>query len=282
MNVSKNAYYHWVSKASKSVEKPSLVLLKERIVAIFKQSNEVYGSKRIQKALEREGLCYCVSYIALLMKELGIKSVLKKRFVVTTDSNHSLGVADNLLARDFRAERLGEKWVSDITFIRVANSWRYLTTILDLADRKIVAWVLSQDMTTQNTTLKAWRKAREIRKITDNHIFHSDRGVQYASYQMQKCFNHPNKAYRQSMSRKANCWDNAVAESFFKTIKYECLDRYHYNSYFDLYHRIDSYINWYNYKRLHSSLEYETPAERELKIKLKQRVIQKSMLSKMS
>lgn len=164
------------------------------------------------------------------MKQMGIKSVIHKRFkVMTTDSNHALPIAKNVLNRDFNSLELGHKWVSDITYIKVGKQWNYVTTILDLTDRKIIAWTLSQDMTTENTVYKTWLKATQVRQITDLHIFHSDRGVQYASNKMKGLFKN-NVKITQSMSRKGNCWDNAVAESFFKTLKYECTNRYRFKN----------------------------------------------------
>ena len=156
--------------------------------------------------------------------------------------------------------------MSDITYIKVAGKWNYLTTIIDLADRKLLSWTLSQNMTTENTIYKTWIKARNQRKITDNHIFHSDRGVQYASNQMTSLLCKNNKI-TQSMSRKGNCWDNAVAESFFKTLKYECTNRYSFKSVLEAQLIIKDYIQWYNHKRLHSSLNYKTPVEKELEIR---------------
>ena len=270
MKVSRNSYYHWLKTRGSKKEKASLTYLKKRIEILFHQNKEVYGCLRIKKALEREGLCYATSYIALLMRELGLKSVIRKNYVTTTDSNHNLSIAENRLNRDFTSVALGEKWVSDITYIKVGNSWNYLTTVLDLADRKIVSWTISEDMTTQNTVLKAYNQALKVREVTSNHIFHSDRGVQYASHEIQQLFSNTANTPCQSMSRKANCWDNAVAESFFKTIKYECLNRYTFKNYLELYSCTSEYIEWYNYKRLHSSLGYLTPVEMELKIKLKQ------------
>ena len=240
--------------------------LKERIRVIFEQSKEIYGSYRIQKKLEREGLIYSRSYIALLMKEMGLKSILRKKYVVTTDSNHSFSIANNELNRDFTTLKLGEKWVSDITYIRVNDDWNYLTTIIDLADRKIVGWSLSEDMTTENTIMKTWVAARKNRTIIDGFIFHSDRGVQYASNKMTMLFSF-NRKITQSMSRKGNCWDNAVAESFFKTIKHEWLNRFKFTSYQQLYNSIEYYITWYNNERLHSSLGYLTPLEMEVKLR---------------
>jgi putative transposase len=203
------------------------------------------------------------------MNELGLRSILSKRFkICTTASNHLFPLAKNVLNRDFTSTRLGEKWVSDMTYIRVGNQWNYLTTILDLADRKIVSWVLTEDMSTENTVYKAWLEARKRRSITSNHIFHSDRGVQYASNRMTNILNSSNKI-TQSMSRKGNCWDNAVAESFFKTIKYECTNRYVFKYFLDAYTVIDDYIKWYNYFRIHSVLGYKTPVEIELELSKK-------------
>jgi len=266
MKVSKNAYYHWIRAKDTRYSKSSKMLLKERIKTIFNNSKEIYGSCRIQKQLERENIFYSRSYVGLLMKEMNLRSVLKKKFTVTTDSNHSFKIAENKLNRDFSSASLGQKLVSDITYIRVNQQWNYLTTIMDLADRKIIGWSLSKDMTTENTVLKAWVCARRTRAINAKCIFHSDRGVQYASNKMTSLFSF-NRKITQSMSRKGNCWDNAVAESFFKTIKYEWLNRFKYTSYNQLYQSIEEYLIWYNTERLHSSLGYCTPLEIELKLK---------------
>lgn len=266
MVISKNSYYHWLKSKTSVVIETAKDHLKKRIKVIFEDSREIYGSHRIQKKLEREGLKYCRSYIGLLMKELGLKSVLKRKFVVTTDSNHEFSIAKNVLNRDFKSIQIGEKWISDITYIRVNDNWNYLTTIIDLADRKVVSWTLSEDMTAQNTIVKAWYLARNKRQIKDGFVFHSDRGVQYASDKMTNLFSF-NSKITQSMSRKGNCWDNAVAESFFKTIKHEWIYRFKYTSYNQLYDSIEDYIDWYNTQRLHSSLGYLTPLEMQIKLK---------------
>lgn len=267
MKVSRNAYYNWVNTKDDVVEKETLVLLKERIRSIFKQSRQIYGSHRIQKMLERESLFYSRSYVAFLMKEMGLKSILRRKYiVVTTNSNHLFEIVENKLNRDFTSSKLGEKWVSDITYIRVNNDWNYLTTVMDLADRKIIGWSLSEDMTTENTIMKAWLHARSNRSLSGDFVFHSDRGVQYASNKMVNLFSF-NRKITQSMSRKGNCWDNAVAESFFKTIKNEWLYRFKYTSYSQLYSSVADYINWYNSERIHSSLGYLSPLEMEIKLR---------------
>jgi transposase InsO family protein len=241
-------------------------LLKEKIKRIFHKNKEIYGRFRIHKRLEKEGEIYSRSYIARLMKEMGLRSVLRRKYVITTDSKHKLPIVNNVLNREFNSLNLGEKWVSDITYIRVNDNWNYLTTIIDLADRKIVGWSLSEDMTTENTIIKTWNMARNNRNITDNFIFHSDRGVQYASNKMTTIFSF-NRKITQSMSRKGNCWDNAVAESFFKSIKHEWIYRFKFTSFEQLHNSIKEYINWYNRERLHSALGYITPLEMEQKLR---------------
>ena len=146
----------------------------------------------------KKDLIYSRSYIGFLMKEMGLKSILKRKFVITTNSNHTFKIANNELDRNFFSIKLGEKWISDITYIRVGDHWNYLTTIMDLADRKIVSWTLSDDMTTENTVMKAWYSARKQRDLSDDFIFHSDRGVQYASNKMTNLFSF-NKKVKQSM-----------------------------------------------------------------------------------
>lgn len=266
LKVSKSSYYAWLKRKDCTKATSSRELLKAKIKTLFEESRRIYGSSRIREMLSREGLNYTRSYIATLMREMNLRSVLKKKYIATTDAKHSFPIAENKLARDFTSETLGQKWVSDITYIRVNNRWNYLTTIVDLADRKIVGWTLSEDMTTENTIWKAWLEARKNRNITENFIFHSDRGVQYACNKITRLFFF-NSKITQSMSRKGNCWDNAVAESLFKTIKYECINRYTFTSYQQLYQCLQEYIQWYNTVRLHSSLGYLTPLEMEIKLR---------------
>lgn len=272
MKVSTNAFYNWLKNKDLNKEKESLTYLRERINFYFRKSKMIYGSHRIQKCLEREGLYYSRSYVATLMREMNLKSILRRKYVITTDSSHHYPIVENTLDRDFSSHQIGEKWVSDITYVRVDDEWNYLTTIMDLADRKIVGWNVSSDMTVENTIYATWLKARATRDITTNHIFHSDRGVQYASAKMTNLFRF-NQKITQSMSRKGNCWDNAVAESFFKTIKNECLNRYCFTSSSSLYKCVEEYIKWYNTERLHSSLGYLTPLEMEEKLRNKQGLV---------
>jgi transposase InsO family protein len=163
MRLSKSAYYHWNNTEFLIQKKTPKMYLKERIKIVFEESRQIYGSCRIQKMLAREGLNYSRPYIGLLMKEMRLRSVLRKKYVITTDSKHSFPIANNVLDREFSSLKLGEKWISDITYIHVNDHWNYLTTIIDLADRKVVGWTLSEDMTTENTVMKAWLSARKNR-----------------------------------------------------------------------------------------------------------------------
>ena len=263
LRVSRNAYYHWRRQGGQvSVQRTETLALQTAIKRAFTESHETYGSYRIHQVLKRQGYDYSRSYIALQMKVLGLKSVVRRKYVVTTASEHQHPVAENVLDRSFTTTRLGHKWVSDITYVRVGQQWNYLTVILDLADRKVVGWALSQDMTVPHTTFAAWTKARQTRHIQQDLIFHSDRGVQYASGRLNAVLTH-NQNIKQSMSRKGNCWDNAVAESFFKTIKAEWINRQYYTSSQQAFDSIQQYIKWYNHKRLHSSLGYLTPLEKQ-------------------
>lgn len=265
LKVSKSAYYRWLKNQTKTKVNSTTIYLRERIKELFTSNRKIYGSYRIQKLLSKEGMNYSRSYIARLMRQMKLRSIHRKKYRITTDSTHKLPIVKNILNRDFKANRLGAKWVSDITYIPLAGKWSYLTTIIDLADRKVIGWSLSKDLHTENTIYKAWIKARANRELADKLIFHSDRGIQYASKKMQLLFGNNTKIV-QSMSRKGNCWDNAVAESFFKSIKTEHLNHYSFSCFNKLYNSIEAYIYWYNNYRLHSALGYKSPAEKELEL----------------
>lgn len=267
LEVSRSSYYEWLNKYRLPKKKTKKEEYKQQIKEIFIESKATYGSPRITASLKRQGKIISRAYVAKLMKEEGLKCYKKRKFVKTTNSDHSCKIHDNTLNREFTVNELGKVWVSDITYIKFANSWAYLTTMIDLADRKIVGWSLSEDMTYENTVKKAWIKARQSRELINGFIHHSDRGVQYACNDFSNIFSKSNRI-NQSMSRKGNCWDNAVAESFFKTIKTELIYRNNYKSFIEVYSSVYDYIeNWYNIKRLHSSLGYMTPLEKEMELK---------------
>ena len=269
LGVSRSGYYSWIKRkpSKRAVENQKLM---EQIREIHKKSKGTYGSPRITEELKINYVHVSRPRVARIMKKANIRSITKKRFVATTDSKHSFPVAPNYLNREFKVDSQGKVWVSDITYIRTLEGWLYLTMIMDLADRKIIGWALSSSMHASTTIIPAWRMAVQNRPFTGRLIFHSDRGVQYACTEFRELL-FENTIVTQSMSRKGNCWDNAVAESFFKTLKTEWVYRNKYVSRKQASISVFEYIEtWYNTQRRHSSLNYLSPYEYgELLIKQK-------------
>jgi len=205
--------------------------------------------------------------VARLMKRHGIRSVHAKRFLVTTDSKHNYPVVENKLQRNFLVSGPSRVWVSDITYIRTVKGWLYLTIILDLWDRKVIGWSFSRDMSARNTSIASWRMAVKNRPIGNSLVFHSDRGVQYACHQFAQLLDSYGTVER-SMSRKGDCWDNAVAESFFKTLKVEHVRKNRFLSREQAALSIFEWIEtWYNRNRRHSALRNLTIQEFERSMK---------------
>lgn len=260
LEVSRSGYYKWLK--NESLHKKCEDELDKEIKSIFKISNETYGSPRIAIELQKRNIIYSKSTVARRMRSLRIYARAPRRYVVTTDSEHDYKVADNLLNRQFDVKELNSAWVSDITYVRVSDGWMYLTTMIDLADRMVVGWSLSKDMTAENTVCAAF-KSGVVRRRINNHsklMVHSDRGVQYASKEFRSLIG--SYGCIQSMSRKGNCWDNAPSESFFKTIKVESLYRHKFINESQLKSVIFRYIEgWYNTVRIHSTLDGKSPQE---------------------
>ena len=260
--VSNSGFYYWLKHpvSKRWINQNELLV---QIEEIHKDSKYRYGSPRIAAALKFRGVIASRPRVARLMRKANIRSIVRKKYrVQTTDSKHIYAPAPNILGRDFYAAHIGKKWVSDLTYIRTREGWLYLTTIMDLADRKIVGWALSETMEAEQTTIAAWRMAIKNRPITPKLIFHSDRGVQYACNEFRREL--MRFSVNQSMSRKGNCWDNAVAESFFKTMKTEMVYHENFINRVQAKLAIFEYIEvWYNRKRRHSTLGYLTPQEFE-------------------
>lgn len=262
LKVSRSCYYRWYSGGISNRElenKMYTILIKQ----IFNNSKQRYGSPRITAELRNKGYVISKPRVAKLMRLNGLRSKVKRKYKITTNSNHSYLISKNYLNREFKPDSLNKVWVSDITYVRTAQGWLYLTAIIDLYDRQVIGWSLSKSLSTKDTIIPAWRMALSKRRIEKPLIFHSDRGVQYASNLFR---NHikSNTLIKQSMSRKGNCWDNAVAESFFKTLKSELIYHERYESILQAKSSIFEYIEtWYNRKRLHSALGYKTPIEKE-------------------
>jgi len=252
--VSTSGYYLWlkgvISKRWFFNEKLSVL-----IQHIFKGSFESYGAPRIKTALEEFGYYVSIPKVARIMRALGLYAQRTRKFKVTTDSKHNYPVAPNVLAQNFKVVRSNQVWVSDITYIETKQGWMYLTVVIDLFNRKVVGWSMSDNLTTESTILPAFRMASESVKLTEELIFHSDRGSQYASSKFKNLLKTHNGLIIQSMSRKGNCWDNAVAESFFKSLKVEWVYKHKYNYRSEAELSVFQWIEtWYNRRRIHSTL----------------------------
>ena len=260
LQVGRRSYYDWKSQRI-SDRKQRVIALKEKITSIYFESKQRYGSPRIAAELKYTGTKASRVTVAKYMNQLGLRSRLTKKFKVTTNSKHDYLVVSNVLNREFLVAEPSKAWVSDITYIHTKEGFLYLTTVLDLYDRKIIGWSLSDGMSTEETALAAWKMALTNRSPEKGLIFHSDRGVQYAS----KKFTNVIDSYKiitRSMSRKGNCWDNAVAESFFKTLKTEQIYGNKLKTKDQMKLDIFEYIEiWYNRKRRHSALKYRTIEE---------------------
>ncbi len=260
-NISKSSYYQYLSgKASKRWLQNEVLVV--AIKDIFEESKESYGSPRIKVELASMGHIVSQPKVARMMQANGLAARKPKKFTVTTDSKHKYPVAPNLLDRQFDVSKKSQVWVSDITYIRTYQGWMYLTVVIDLCDRKVIGWAMSSDMTAQNTSISALRMAIKNRPVEEGLIFHSDRGVQYACGAFTNILKH--HEITQSMSRKGNCWDNAVAESFFKTLKTEWVYKQNFVTRKTAELSIFQWIEtWYNRKRRHSHLGYKTIEEFE-------------------
>jgi len=259
--VSRNAYYQWARNGASQQRETTYDELLRLIREIVTKHHRRYGSPRIRRELrDVYGKRVSAKKIARLMRENGLNARRRRTFIRTTDSKHTLAVCENILNREFHAEKGGQKWVSDITYLRTVNGWVYLTVVLDLYDRKVIGWAISAGMETADTTIAALEMAVKNRALGDGLIFHSDRGVQYCAQSFRAALREKCPSVRQSMSRKGNCWDNACAESFFKTLKreLETLDGKHSEA--DVRQSVFFYIEaYYNRIRMHSALDYVAP-----------------------
>ena len=253
LKVSRSSFYHW--KKGKST-KPSerRAILSSEIFSIYHWSRGRYGSPRITRELEAKGMRASRPFVAKLMRERDLRSIVKKKFKKTTNSSHRYPVVENYLNQNFQVKNSKEVWVSDITYIRTGQGWLYLTTVIDLFDRKVIGWSLSETMKTQDTSIAALKMARLHRPLQDHDslIFHSDRGIQYACTEFTSMVG---KNITRSMSGKGNCYDNAVAESFFKTLKTELVYQNKYETRDHAKNSVFEYIEtFYNTQRRHSAL----------------------------
>ena len=263
LEVSPSGYYDWEQR---KVSPPARVLEEQKlrvdIAQIHQDSRQTYGAPRVQMKLRALGHRHGRNRIGRLMRQEGICGRQKKRYrVLTTDSKHDQPIAPNRLAEMPAAKKPNQIWVADITYVATAQSWVYVAAILDLYSRKIVGWAVSQQIDTA-LVLRALSMALTHRQPPAGLVFHSDRGVQYASGDYRREL----AAARlvASMSRKGNCYDNATMESFWSTLKLELIYRRQFEGAHQLSGALFDYIEiFYNRQRLHSALDYRTPEEVE-------------------
>jgi len=260
LDVSRSGYYRWFCRPLSRRRIDDVRLLVE-IRAEFKASKNTYGRDRMKLALRDKGILCGRNRVVRLMKKDGLKPRQVKKFKATTNSNHSLPVSENLLNRDFTADRPNSKWVADITYVRTREGWLYLAVVIDLYSRFVVGWAMSERMT-RGLAMDALKMAIWRRKPGRGLLHHSDRGVQYASHDYQALLKQHGIIC--SMSRKGNCWDNAVAESFFHTLKTELVYHGNYETRREAKQEIFEYMEvFYNRRRLHSALGYKNPSDFE-------------------
>ncbi len=265
LGVSRSGYYAWKTRPVSGRAQADTRLSVE-IAATHTRSRRTYGSPRVHADLRARGVRVGRKRVARLMREGNIAARRKRRFRRTTDSNHPHPIAPNVLDRQFEFERPNTAWVTDVTYIWTAEGWLYLAAILDLCSRRVVGWAASATNDRQ-LALAALNGALKVRTTSPGLIHHSDRGSPYASEDYRKKLAAHDLV--PSMSRRGDCWDNAVAESFFATLKGELVDHERYTTRAAAITSIGEYIDgFYNTQRRHSSIGYISPMEFELKLQV--------------
>ena len=259
LGISRSGYYEAQQRIAQA---PVVCAISVHIKAAFEASGGMYGSRRIQAALHAQGLSIGRHRIRRLMRQHGLRPKWRRKFAHTTDSKHDLPLADNLLNRQFAPAALNQAWVADITYIRTRRGWLYLAVVLDLFSRKVIGWAMAPSMPA-SLVCAALQMALAHRQPAAGLMVHSDRGSQYASAQYQSLLTRHGVCC--SMSRKGNCWDNAVMERFFLSLKMERVWQRDYANHTEAASDIADYIvGFYNSHRLHSTLGYLSPMAYEL------------------
>lgn len=261
LKVSSNGYYSYCKRNPNGSDDSERQEVLDFIRNIAKNNRFTFGRRRMRKALFALGFNFSEPTTAKLMKEAGVKIRYQKKHKITTNSNHKKPVFDNLVGRKFDVSMPDQVYASDITYIHTQEGWLYLAVVIDLCTRKVVGWSMSSRMKSQ-LVCDALRMAIWRRRPPEGLIHHSDRGSQYASHEFRQLL----KVYgfKGSMSRRGDCWDNAVVESFFGTLKQEQVQWQNYQTRYEAQQDILQYITmFYNSKRLHSYLDYKSPNQYE-------------------
>lgn len=268
LGVSRSGYYGCRQRAKLA---PKACLVSTQLKAEFAASGKIYGSRRLSAVLCAQGLRTGRHRVRRLMREHGLRALWRRKFVHTTDSGHALPVSANVLARRFNPSGPNQAWVSDITYIRTRSGWLYLAVVLDLYARKVVGWAMAPTMHAE-LVCAALQLAIAQRQPTPGLIVHSDRGSQYASALHQALL--ARHSLVGSMSRKGNCWDNAVMERFFLSLKTERVWQRDYANHAEAMTDIADYIvGFYNSVRLHSKLGNLPPNAFEQQSAIKQPIV---------
>lgn len=261
LKVSRAGYYKWLKCKTRDNKKDRMLL--KAILYHYKKSNGVYGLPRLHAALRKSGLVVNKKRVARVMKANNIKSKTTRKFKSTTNRNSKHSFCENLLKGNFNAEKANQVWTSDITYLWTKEGWLYLAVIMDIYSRKIVGWSIGCYLSAE-LVLKAITMALVNRNPGRGVIFHSDRGSQYTSSVVKNMLSL--YGFRQSMSSTGNCYDNAITETFFHTLKTEWIYQNKYQTREEAKKSVFQYIEiFYNRQRLHSSLNYLSPIEFELK-----------------
>lgn len=261
LEVSRSGYYAWGDRP-RSARARRREELAAKVKAAYEANRKVYGSPRVCAALRAGGEGVCENTVAKVMREHGIRAKAKKKYVPrTTDSGHQQPVAENRLGREFDAPLPDSKWAADVTYVPTGEGWLYLAGVIDLCSRKVVGWSMADHMRT-GLVADALRMAIARRRPGEGLLHHSDRGVQYACGEYRDLLR--SQGIGCSMSRTGDCYDNAVVESFFKTLKAELVYHERYETREQARRSVFEYVEvFYNRRRLHSGLDYRSPEQFE-------------------
>lgn len=260
LKVSRSGFYAFL-KRPVSTRQQRRAQVSEAVGKTFVAFKKRYGAPRLTQELNSQGIECSLNHVAQLLQERGLRARNGKGFKYRPRIESKTHVSDNLLGRQFKVDEPNRKWVSDITYIKVGRTWLYLAVVLDLFSRKVIGWALDNHMR-EELILEAFNMAVSCRDIEDNVLLHSDRGVQYRGHEYQQALKE--NGIQCSMSRKGNCWDNAVMESFFGRLKVELIYAECYRSVEETHAGLFEYIEmFYNRQRRHSSIGYISPHEYE-------------------